>query len=93
VHCITGNRNTIFNKNGIGNFNFHLGILIFAPFLNKLGKKGLHYIRQWLVAVLLGCQNIEQSKELNYTSLEQIIGKTYQTLWLKSNNQLCVYRL
>ncbi len=55
-------------------------MLIFAPFLNKLEKKGLGYIRQWLVAVLLGCQNIEQSKELNYTSLETIIGKAHKTL-------------
>lgn len=61
-------------------FCFHLGILIFAPFFNKLEKKGLHYIRQWLLAVMLGCQNIEQSKELNYTSLETIIGKAHKTL-------------
>lgn len=54
--------------------------MIFAPFINKLEKKGLHYIRQWLFAVLLGCQNIEQSKELNYTSLETIIGKAHKTL-------------
>ena len=29
---------------------------------------------------MLGCQNIEQSKELNYTSLETIIGKVHKTL-------------
>ena len=29
---------------------------------------------------MLGCQNIEQSKELNYTSLETIIGKAHKTL-------------
>ncbi len=74
------NRNVSFNSNGQGSFCFYLGILIFAPFLNKLEKKGLHYIRQWLLAVMLGCQNIEQSKELNYTSLEAITGKSQKTL-------------
>lgn len=69
-----------FNPDEQGSFCFHLGILIFAPFLNRLEKKGLHYIRQWLLAVMLGCQNIEQSKELNYTSLETIIGKAHKTL-------------
>ena len=29
---------------------------------------------------MLGCQNIEQSKELNYASLEKIIGKAHKTL-------------
>ena len=74
------NHNISFNQDGRGQFCFHLGVLIFAPFLNKLEKKGPHYIRQWLVAALLGCQNIEQSKELNYTSLETIIGKAHKTL-------------
>lgn len=68
-------------------FCFHLGILIFAPFLNKLEKKGLQNIRQWIVAILLGCQNIEQSKELNYSSLNKIIGKSYKTLHLQ---RLCL---
>ena len=76
----TNNRNTSFNPNGQGTFNFHPGVLIFAPLLNKLYKSGLGYIRQWLVAILLGCHNIEQSKELNYTSLEAIIGKVPKTL-------------
>ncbi len=58
-------------------------MLIFAPYFNKLFDKGLHFILHRLVAVLLGCQNIEQSKELNYSSLEQIIGKTHKTLRLQ----------
>jgi hypothetical protein len=79
-HYTANNRNTSFNLNGQRTFNFHLGVLIFAPLLKKLHKSGLGYIRQWLVAVLLGCQNIGQSKELNYTSLETIIGKVPKTL-------------
>lgn len=77
------NRNIRFNSNEQNLFCFHLGILIFAPFFNKLFESGLQYIRQYLAAVLLGCQNIEQSKELNYSSLDMIIGKTYKTLRLQ----------
>lgn len=69
-----------FNSNKQSSFNFHLGILIYVPFLNKLIENGLGYIRQWLVATLLGCQNIEQGKELNYASLEAIIGRVPKTL-------------
>jgi hypothetical protein len=81
------NRNTSFNPNGLdvarSRFCFHLGVLLYAPFFNKLSEKGLHYVRQWLAAILLGCQNIEQSKELNYDSLQNIIGKTHKTLHLQ----------
>ncbi len=77
------NRNISFKENEPATFCFHLGVLVFAPFFNKLFDNGLHYIRQFLVAVLLGCQNIEQTKELNYSSMNQIIGKTYKTLRLQ----------
>jgi hypothetical protein len=77
------NRKVSVNSNPHSQFCFHLGILIFAPLLNKVQEKGLHYIRQWLVAVLLGCQNIEQSKQLNYSSMESIIGKVPKTLSLQ----------
>lgn len=84
---IVNNRKVLSNSNeqdsGGGRFCFHLGVLIFAPFLNKLTEKGLHHIRQWLAAILLGCQNIEQSKEINYSSLRTIIGKTYKSLHLQ----------
>ena len=69
-----GNRKVVFKKTNTGQFNFHLGVLLFAPFLNQLADKGLGFIGQWLVSVLLGCQNIEQGKKLNYTSLVEIIG-------------------
>ncbi len=55
-------------------------MLIFAPFLNRLSEAGLGYIRMWLASVLLGCQNIEQNKKLNYTSLNQLIGVMPKTL-------------
>ncbi len=77
------NRNMSSNTNQRGTFYFHLGVLIFAPFFNKLHKKGLQYIQQWLVAVLLGCQNIEQSKELNYSSLQAMLGTAHKTLHIQ----------
>lgn len=84
---IVNNRKVLSNTNGQdsggGRFCFHLGVLIFAPYFNKLTEKGLHHIRQWLAAILLGCQNIEQSKEINYSSLRTIIGKTYKSLHLQ----------
>lgn len=80
---IANSRNASFKQNEQNSFCFHLGVLIFAPFFDKLFEKGLQYIRQYLVAILLGCQNIEQSKELNYSSLDKIIGKTYKTLRLQ----------
>jgi hypothetical protein len=78
--CMRGNRMVTFENIRASQFNFHLGMLIFTPFLNKLAETGLGYIRHWLVSVLLGCQNIEQSKKLNYTSLNQLIGTTPKTL-------------
>lgn len=74
-----------FNSKGQVIFCFHLGVLIFAPFFNKLQEKGLNFIYQWLVAVLLGYQNIEQSKQMNFSSLEVIIGNVYKTLGLQRN--------
>jgi hypothetical protein len=77
------NHNVSFKQNGQVNFCFHLGLFVFAPFFNLLYEEGLQYIRQWLAAILLGSQNIEQSKEINYASLDKIIGKTNKTLRLQ----------
>ncbi|MCK5210234.1 MAG: hypothetical protein KAQ79_19495 [Cyclobacteriaceae bacterium] len=78
--CIPGNRMVTFENIGTSPFNFHVGMLIFTPFLNKLSETGLGFIRRWLVSVLLGCQNIEQNKKLNYSSLNQLIGVMPKTL-------------
>jgi hypothetical protein len=77
--CSKTNHNASFKEK----FCHHLGVLIFAPLLSKVAEKGLQFINQWLVSVLLGCQNIEQGKELNYASLEMLIGKSYKTLRLQ----------
>ncbi|MCK5209082.1 MAG: hypothetical protein KAQ79_13705 [Cyclobacteriaceae bacterium] len=78
--CMPGNRMVTFENIRTSQFNFHVGVLIFTPFLNKLTETGLGFIRQWLVSILLGCQNIEQNKKLNYSSLNQLIGSTPKTL-------------
>lgn len=52
---------------------YHLGVLVFTPLFKKLKKKGLDIFLQWFIAVLLGAKNIEQTKRINYTSLNKII--------------------
>ena len=71
---IKNNRKESLKTNEPPTFYFHLGVLIFATFFQTLTKSGLGYIKQWLVAVLLGCQNIEQTKELHYHSLSAMLG-------------------
>lgn len=58
---------------------YHLGILIFAPFFKKLRKKGIEFILQWLISILLGAKNIEQTKQINYASLNMIIDKSIKS--------------
>lgn len=74
------NRKVAFENIRPSSFNFHVGVLIFSPILNKLSETGLGFIRKWLASVLLGCQNIEQNKKLNYSSLNQLIGVMPKTL-------------
>ena len=71
---IKKNRKQSFKANEHPPFFFHLGVLVFAPYLQKLKESGLEYIKQWLVAILLGAQNIEQTKELHYSSLNTMLG-------------------
>lgn len=58
-------------------FCHHAGILLFSAFLNRLDGQldnGGEQIKQWLVMVLLGAVNIEQSKLLNWDALRRLIG-------------------
>ena len=65
-------------------FCYHAGVLIFAPFLNVLQKSSFGdckpYLMQWLVSVLLGAKNIEQSKLLNYKSLNLFLDNPIKNL-------------
>jgi hypothetical protein len=76
-------RNISFNQNEEGDFKFHLGSLVFAPYFAQLTNNDLGFIKQWLISVLLGAQNVEQTKKLNFKSLNSILGKTIK----KSGNQ------
>ena len=59
-------------------FCHHAGILLFSAYLNRfeavLGG-GADFIKQWIVTVLLGAVNIEQSKLLNGHDLQRLLGQ------------------
>jgi hypothetical protein len=57
-------------------FSHHLGVLIFSPLLAKLNEfitTGNRLILQWVVMVLLGAKNIEQTKLIDFESLKLIL--------------------
>ncbi len=65
--------------NGGYQFCHHAGLLLFSGFLDELSEAistGGQLIKQWLAAILLGAINIEQTKLLNYPSLECCLGET-----------------
>ena len=64
----------ISNRNLRDGFCYYLGILLLSPYLNRLKSYGLGMIQQWLVVILLGAKNIEQTKTLDKISLEVLLG-------------------
>jgi len=59
-------------------FCHHAGILLFSAFLSRLGAAlgdSADLIKQWIVTVLLGAANIEQSKLLNGQDLRMLLGQ------------------
>ena len=78
-HNIKENKNTDQME-----FCYHIGVLIFAPFISLLQKSGLgackSFVMQWMVAILLGTKNIEQSKLLNFRSLNIFLDKPIRNL-------------
>lgn len=55
----------------------HAGVLLFSGFLNQLAEalgEDAALIKQWLVTVLLGASNIEQSKLLSWDALDLFLG-------------------
>ncbi len=60
----------------------HIGFLIFNNLLNLVSNKlqfGKQIILQWLVTILLGAKNIEQTKLMDFNSLETILGDLIST--------------
>ena len=66
-------------------FCHHAGVLLFSQFFNNLSNNitvNEPIVKQWLAAILLGATNIEQTKLLNYPSLEyffaQVLSNRHQ---------------
>ena len=59
-------------------FCHHVGVLLFSHLLTALwqclGDK-TRMIQQWIVTILLGAVNIEQTKTLDFDSLQRLLGK------------------
>ena len=58
-------------------FCHHVGVLLFSAFLAPLAMRcrvGGEEVKQWLVALLLGVVNIEQSKLINWPALHYLLG-------------------
>ena len=72
------------NVNGsyglISGFCYHAGVLLFSPYFSEFQKMGLGFMLQWLVSILLGAKNIEQTKTLNFKSLNIILGQSIKSL-------------
>lgn len=72
-------------------FAHHLGVLLFSSLLVMVCAASAEHgfiVKQWLAAILLGAVNIEQSKLLDYNSLESILGRTLRCLGLQ-RQKLC----
>ena len=58
-------------------FCHHVGVLLFSNLLAQLwrclGEKA-RMIQQWIVTILLGAVNIEQTKTLDFDSLQRLLG-------------------
>jgi hypothetical protein len=55
----------------------HAGVLVFAPALaaiSRVSPTPQRILAQWMTALLVGAQNIEQTKYLNWEDLELILG-------------------
>jgi hypothetical protein len=64
-------------------FSHHLGVLIFCPLLTQLTEfitTGNHLILQWLVMVLSGAKNIEQTKLIDFDALKLLLPEVVPNL-------------
>lgn len=60
-------------------FCYYLAILLFSRYFSMLSKKGIDYILPWLISILLGAKNIEQTKTLNHPSMEILLGQKFKS--------------
>jgi len=67
-------------------FCHHVGVLLFAAALSRLRcslEAGTGFVQQWVSTVLLGAVNVEQTKLLNFESLQILLGKAVRSLNLQ----------
>jgi hypothetical protein len=66
------------DRSKIVHYVHHAGVLIFAWYLSQLQTLHTHgtLLKQWLALILLEVVNIEQSKYVNWKSLEMFLGQT-----------------
>ncbi len=64
-------------KNSIGEgFCYYLGVMLLSPYFSQVIQNGTGFMLQWLISVLLGPINIEQTKTLNFSALNILLGST-----------------
>jgi hypothetical protein len=66
-------------NNSKGGFCYYLAIMLFARYFSMLSKKGIDFILPWLISVLLGAKNIEQTKTLNHSAMGLILGQKFKS--------------
>lgn len=70
-------------------FCHHAGVLMFSLFLNQLDTRlgaCSAWIKQWIVTILLGAANIEQSKLLNTGALKLLFGEVNMNMCQQRRN-------
>ncbi|MEA2096440.1 MAG: hypothetical protein U9P73_07085 [Candidatus Cloacimonadota bacterium] len=68
-----------------GNYELchHAGVLAFSTLVNRIGNSNdekTMLIKQWILSILLGAMNIEQTKLLDFNSIEVLLGKVIRHL-------------
>ena len=57
-------------------FVHHIGLIIALYMIDKMNIEE-NLVRQWLVSVLSGCANLEQTESLDFSSLEYLLGHPF----------------
>ncbi len=72
-------------------YGHHIGTMIFLPFINQISElihTGKEFIKQWIILFLLGVHNVEQSKHIDFNSLELIFQNPMSQFLQKQRNIL-----
>ncbi len=75
-----------FARKRLGILCCHAGVLIYSSFLKALNQgigQGSQIIMQWIIMILLGFKNVEQSKLMNFESLSIMFGDCTKSRWVQ----------